>query len=187
MAISISVSSIYTSINDGVNWSITGTLFGSGGFTRLALSNTGQYLIISRTESAIPYIYVSQNFGTDISTTPIRTGGFGQTNVSLSISSSGQYMTYSIGGNTIGVSSNFGTNFTTNPGSLGSQFWSFSVMSSDGSNQLLGVPNTGLYKSTDSGVSFSALPTSTLSTVSTTSYITTDVNRVNTSSSKQIK
>ncbi len=187
MAISISVSSIYTSNDNGVNWSITGTLFGSGGFTKLALSNTGQYLIINRVDGPTPYIYISQNFGTDISTTPVRAGGFGQTSVSLSISSSGQYMTYSIGGNTIGVSSNFGTSFTTNPGSLGSQNWRFSVMSSDGSTQLLGVLNTSIYKSTNYGSTFSALPTGTTSSVSTISYITTEFNRVNSTASKQIK
>jgi len=96
-------------------------------------------------------------------------------------------MTYAIRGNTIGVSSNFGSSFTVNPGSLGSLNWLFSVMSSDGLNQLIGVLNTGLYKSTNSGTSFSLLPTSSSSTSTTISYITTEFNRVNATASKQIK
>jgi len=181
----VGITSVLKTSSDGITWTDNSLPFSQ--IDKLVLSTTGQYQLLSIVNGGTPYIYISQNFGTDISTTAVRTGGFGQTSVSLSISSSGQYMTYSIGGNTIGVSSNFGTNFTTNPGSLGSQNWRFSVMSSDGSTQLLGVSNTSIYKSTNYGTTFTALPTGTTSSVSTISYITTEFNRVNLTASKQIK
>lgn len=172
-------SSAVRTSTDGINWNSYSVPVG-GVITTLALSLTGQYQIISISLGiSSNSVYISTNFGQNWS---LKTAG-----TIIGISSSGQYMTYFLSNNiNIRVSSDYGTTFTALT-SLGALNWSFVSMSADGTNQLIGVPNVGLYKSTDNGSTFSALPTSTTSSELSISYITKEINKVNTSASKQIK
>lgn len=165
--------------SDTINWTSYVVPFGTGIVTSLALSLNGQYQILSIASGPFTtIIYVSTDFGATWLSR--RTGS---NNPSVAISSNGQYMTYTLSNNTNGVSSNFGSTFTTLT-SLGTLNWVIISMSEDGTSQLIGIPNTGLYKSTDNGTTFSALPTLTTNSVTNISYITTEFNRNSTVSTK---
>jgi photosystem II stability/assembly factor-like uncharacterized protein len=157
-------STVYRSSNNGLNWvssSVGGTI------KNLALSNTGQYQILSSDLlGGIPNIYVSSDSGNSWGSSK-RQGVFLQSSI-LAISSNGQYQiqafTFS-NNNTIAFSSDFGNTFIINPASLGFNNWRFVTMSSSGSNILLGL-STGVYKSTDTLASATFIP-GTISTITT--------------------
>lgn len=153
---------VFKSLNDGTSWTqVNNLLVSTGIINRLEISYTGQYMTLCYLDTGLAPSIRTYDSSKDASGWSIkRTGSVFQTGTSISISSSGQYQTYTFPDNgfgvsgSIGVSSDYGVTFTTNPGSLTTNNWKFISMSQDGSKQFLGVSNTGIYKSTNSGSSF---------------------------------